>query len=131
MFAKAARIPPISPYPPRLMSLLSKLERALGRYAVPNLALYLVFGQVTVYLAILLGQLDKGLFLFVPRLALMGQWWRVLTFMLMPPSMSVFFFCFACWIFYMRGSALEDYGGPFRFILFIFMGTAKQMKITL
>jgi|CZKI01.1.fsa_nt_gi hypothetical protein len=112
------------------MSLLSKLERALGRYAVPNLALYLVFGQVTVYLAILLGQLDKGLFLFVPRLALMGQWWRVLTFMLMPPSMSVIFICFAWWIFYMMGSALEDYWGAFRFNLFIFMGTALTVGLS-
>jgi hypothetical protein len=130
IFAKAARNPAISPYSPGFMSTLSKLERTLGRFAVPNLALYMVFGQVTVYLAILLGQLDKGLFLFVPRLALMGQWWRILTFMLMPPSMSIIFICFAWWIFYMMGSALEDYWGAFRFNLFILLGAALTVGLS-
>jgi hypothetical protein len=112
------------------MSILYRLERALGRFAVRNLALYLVFGQVTVYLATLLGQLDRGWFLFVPRLALMGQWWRVFTFMLMPPSMNIIFICFAWWIFYMMGSALEDYWGTFRFNLFILAGAALTVGLS-
>ena len=33
------------------MSLLSRLESKLGRYAVPNLTLFLIAGQVIVYLA--------------------------------------------------------------------------------
>ena len=112
------------------MSMLSKLERTLGRFAVPDLALYLVFGQVTVYLAILIGRLDPGLFLFVPRLALMGQWWRLLTFLLMPPPMNIIFICFAWWIFYMMGRALEDFWGAFRFNLFIVLGAALSVGLS-
>lgn len=112
------------------MSLLSKLERSIGRFAIPNLSLYLVFGQVTVYLAVLLGHKDTSAFLFIPRLALMGQWWRILSFLLMPPPMSVIFICFAWWIFYMMGSALEAYWGTFRFNLFIFLGAALTVGLS-
>jgi membrane associated rhomboid family serine protease len=112
------------------MPLLSKLERHLGRYAVPNLSLYLVFGQATVYLAMLLGRLDRSWFVFVPQLALMGQWWRVLTFLLMPPPMSVIFIGFAWWIFYMMGSALEDQWGTFRYNVFIFLGAALTIALS-
>jgi hypothetical protein len=48
------------------MSLLDRLERSLGRYAIPNLALYLVIGQVFVLLAFLLGQLDLRALELVP-----------------------------------------------------------------
>jgi len=112
------------------MSLLTKLERSLGRFAVPNLSLYLVFGQVTVYLAVLLGRLDGSAFVFVPRLALMGQWWRVFSFLLMPPPMNVIFICFAWWIFYIMGNALEDYWGAFRFNVFILLGAALTVGLS-
>jgi len=94
------------------------------------LALYLVFGQVTVYLAVMLGRLDPELFLFIPRRALMGQWWRLFTFLLMPPPMNIIFICFAWWIFYMMGKALEDFWGAFRFNLFILLGAALTIGLS-
>lgn len=112
------------------MSFLSKLERSLGRFAVVNLSLYLVLGQVAVYLAILMGRLDPGTILFVPRLALMGQWWRIFTFLLMPPAMSIIFVGFAWWIFYMMGNALEDSWGAFRYNLFILLGAALTVALS-
>src|SRR5580692_372613 len=112
------------------MSLISKLERPLGRFAIPNLSLYLVFGQVAVYLSVLLGRLDEEWFVFVPKLALLGQWWRVLTFLLMPPPMSLIFICFAWYMFYLMGSALEEYWGTFRYNVFIFLGTALTLGLS-
>ncbi len=112
------------------MSLLSKMERHFGRYAIPNLPLYLVFGQVTVYLAVLIGRLDREWFVLVPRLVLMGQWWRVFAFLLMPPPMGIIFIGFAWWIFYMMGSALEDYWGSFHFNLFVLVGAALTLGLS-
>jgi hypothetical protein len=112
------------------MPILPKLERSLGRFAVQNLSLYLVFGQVAVFLAILIGRVDPDWFLFVPRRALMGQWWRVFTFLLMPPSMSVIFIGFAWWIFYMMGRALEEQWGAFRFNLFVLLGSALTVGLS-
>ena len=55
------------------MSFLDKLERALGRFALPNVSLYLVIGQVFVLLMAMLGRLDLQLFTFVPEDALRGD----------------------------------------------------------
>lgn len=112
------------------MSFLSKLERYLGRFAIPSLALYLIVGQAAVYLAILSGKLDPGMLLFVPRLAMAGQWWRIFAFLLMPPQMSIIFIGFAWWMFYLMGSGLEGFWGTFRFNLFIFLGAALCIGIS-
>ena len=104
------------------MSFLDRLERALGRFAIPNLTLYLVIGQVGVYLALMLGRLDPEWFVLIPQLVLAGQGWRLLTFLLAPPSASVIFIAFAWWIFYLMGNALEAYWGAFRYNLFLLLG---------
>jgi hypothetical protein len=109
------------------MSFLDKLERALGRFAVSNLSLYLVIGQVFVLLAALMGQLDLSYFVLVPARVLHGEWWRLITFWFMPPPPGLFgyiFVAFSWYMFYLMGSALEHYWGEFRFNLFLFLGYA-------
>lgn len=109
------------------MPLLAKLERALGRFAIPNLSLYLVIGQVFVLLSAMLGLLDLTNFVLVPELVRHGDWWRVLTFILMPPPPGMFgylFTAFAWYIFYLMGGALEGFWGEFRYNLFLFTGYA-------
>jgi hypothetical protein len=112
------------------MSLLSKTERLFGRFAIPRLALYLVAGQVAVYVGILFGRIDPTVLLLVPRLVMMGQWWRIFAFMLMPPPSSILFIAFAWWMFCLMGDALEDFWGTFRFNLFIFTGTALTVGLS-
>jgi hypothetical protein len=107
------------------MSLLDKLERALGRFAIPNLSLYLVIGQVFVLLAYLAGRINLTGFLLVPALVTQGEWWRVFSFLLMPPPPGMFgyiFVAFAWYIFYLMGNALEHSWGTFRFNLFLLLG---------
>jgi len=112
--------------------MLDKLERLLGRFAVPHLSLWLVIGQVFVLLSALLGLLDLGYFLLVPELARHGEWWRVLTFIFMPPPPGMFgyvFTAFAWYIFFLMGSALEGFWGEFRFNLFLFTGYALTVGV--
>ncbi|MDB6168757.1 MAG: hypothetical protein JWM88_1621 [Verrucomicrobia bacterium] len=107
------------------MPLLPKLERFLGRFAIPNLSLYLVIGQVFVLLSALLGLLDLGNFLFVPELARQGEWWRLFTMVFMPPPPGLFGYAlvaFAWYMFFLMGGALEGYWGEFRFNLFLLTG---------
>jgi hypothetical protein len=107
------------------MPLLDKLERCLGRFAIPHLSLYLVVGQVFVLLSALLGLLDLSYFVLLPELARHGEWWRVITFVFMPPPPGMFgyiFTAFAWYIFYLMGGALEGFWGEFRFNLFLFTG---------
>jgi len=107
-----------------MSSLLNKLERIFGRFAVPNLSLYLVAGQVAVFTFVWFDKIAIEPFLLIPAYVLHGQMWRVLTFLLVPPPVSWVFIAFSWWIFYLMGSALEDYWGVFRYNLFLFIGWA-------
>ena len=110
------------------MSLPDKLERALGRYAIPNLSIYIVMGQVFVLAALMFNLLPLDLFVLRPVQVLHGQWWRLLTFpfFLATPtgSFGPIFTAFALYMFYMMGSALEAYWGAFRYNLFLLLGYA-------
>ncbi len=107
------------------MSFLDRLERALGRYAIANISLYIVIGQVAVLLGHLMGRIDLQWFLLVPQWVMQGDWWRVFSFILMPPPPGMFgyiFIAFAWYLFYLFGSALEGYWGTFRYNLFLLIG---------
>jgi hypothetical protein len=109
------------------MSFLDKLERSLGRFAIPNLSLYLVIGQVFVLLSWMMGMLDLNKFLLFPALVQEGEWWRLISFLFRPPPPGMFgylFVAFAWYMFYLMGSALEDYWGVFRYNVFLFVGYA-------
>ena len=115
------------------MSLLDKLERALGRYAIHNLSIYIVIGQVFVLLGAMFNLIDLNLFVLVPVRVMHGEWWRLLTFpfFLAPPSgaFGPIFTAFALYMFYMMGSALESYWGPFHYNLFLFLGYALTVGV--
>ena len=53
-----------------LMSLLDRLERLLGRFALPHLGLYLVGAQVFVFLCTLVGLLRPDALDYAPALVL-------------------------------------------------------------
>jgi membrane associated rhomboid family serine protease len=104
------------------MNFLDKLERKLGRIAIPNITLYLVMGQAFFYVAAYSGRLDVGRMLLIPSLVLSGEWWRLLAFVFIPPSTSLIFVFFALYFFYMMGTALEGHWGTFRYNLFLLIG---------
>ena len=102
--------------------MLNKLERIFGRYAIPHLALYLVMGQVGVYLLWMLGSLNLDQMVLYPQLVREGQLWRLFTFFFVPPASSALFIAFAWYLFYLMSNALENNWGAWRFNLFIFTG---------
>jgi hypothetical protein len=108
--------------------MLDKLERWFGRFALPNVTLYLIIGQVFVTLCALLGQIDLNRLVLVPVLVLNGEPWRALSFLFLPPPvnfgsmLSLALLPFAWWIFFLMGSALEQYWGAFRYNLFLLVG---------
>ena len=109
------------------MSLLSKLERFLGRFAIPNLSLYLVIGQVLFWGLALMTGFNLERIALLPVAVFAGEVWRLATFLFLPPSMStntlsIVFMAFAWYIFYLMGSALEHYWGEFRYNAFIGLG---------
>ena len=104
------------------MNWIDKLEKRLGGLAVPNLALYLVAGQVIIFGMEATGRLDITRLFFQPLLVLDGQVWRILTFMFIPferAGGSWFFLIFAWMIFWMTSQALESQWGTFKYNVYI------------
>jgi membrane associated rhomboid family serine protease len=97
-------------------------ERKLQPFAISNLTLYLVIGQTIVYLAELLGYIDLRQWILVPAFVLQGEYWRVFTFVLVPPAAHWALIAFALYFLYFMGTALENYWGPVRYNLFLLCG---------
>lgn len=108
--------------------MLDRLERKLGRFAIPNLVLFLVAGQVGSWI---LSKTERGAeFLvaieLVPQLVLRGEVWRLVSFLFVRPppdllfgDLGVIFFLMLTFIY---GRALEDTWGAFKFNAYLFVG---------
>jgi hypothetical protein len=109
------------------MSFFTKLERLFGRFAIPNITLYLIIGQVFFWgLAMMIGFDLRNIALF-PAAVMVGQIWRVVTFLFVPPSLSTDVFslismAFGWYLFFLMGTALEHNWGAFRYNAFLFVG---------
>lgn len=104
--------------------MLSKLQRKFGRFAIPNLTIYLIATYIIGYV---LSYASGGRLLlylaFEPTLVLRGQIWRLITWILVPPSGSnIFVILLMLFIFYQFGTILERTWGAFRYNFFIFNG---------
>ncbi len=105
------------------MDIISKLEKRFGSWAIPNLAVYLIVIQA-IGVVLLMGHYTTYNDLLLHGSSVMdrGQWWRLLSFMMLPRTMSPIWLFFAFYIFYMISNSLEQQWGTFRFNLFILSG---------
>jgi hypothetical protein len=105
------------------MSLISRLERRFGRFAIPNLTMVIIAGQAALYVASLFPQgfaIDR--LALNPARVLQGEVWRVVTFLFTPPHMSPIFALFYFSLLQLFGTTLEHHWGTFRFNVFLFIG---------
>ena len=104
------------------MNLLEKIERRCGWFAVPHLTLAVIAVQALAFLALTGNpELYGGMVLWADAV-MAGQWWRLLTFLMLPPTQSIIFVIFAWYLLYLMGNALEDTWGTFRYNLFWLIG---------
>jgi hypothetical protein len=109
------------------MSLLSRLDSRFGRYAVPNLTVILIAGQVFLYVAHHLAPAPGGndvldRIRLYPGEVLQGEFWRLLTFLFDPPLRNPLFAFFFWYLFYLMGTALETTWSAFRYNVFLAIG---------
>jgi hypothetical protein len=112
------------------MNLLDTLERKFRRYAIPNLTLSLIIGQVIFFVFHMTGKFLLERVVLVPELVLMGEWWRLLTFLFIPPLTNPLFAFFAWYMFYLMGTALEGHWGDFRYNLFLLIGYLVTVAVS-
>lgn len=108
------------------MNFLNKLERKFGRYAIRNLSLYIIIAYAIGYALSLLthiGGIDiLGFVRLNPALICKGQVWRVISWVIVPPSNIDIFTIIMLYFYYQIGNTLEATWGPFRYNVYIFSG---------
>lgn len=105
------------------MNWLNKLERKFGRYAIPNLMYYIIILYGAGFVLNLLKPQFYNQYLSLNAEAILhGQVWRIITFIIRPPSQSIIFVVFALYLYYMISKQLEKAWGAFRFNLYFFAG---------
>jgi len=103
---------------------LYKLERKIGRIAIPRLILYVVCGQLVVFLSDWL----------MPALSLSGwlsldvsmvlklQLWRLITFIIVPESSGGLLILLMFYFYWIIGNSLEQIWGAFQFTMYYLIG---------
>ena len=73
-----------------VLNWLDKLERKFGRYAIPNLTVYLLAGYVIGFAVYYLAPNLLRYLTLEPYYILHGQIWRIISWVLIPPTGSLF-----------------------------------------
>jgi hypothetical protein len=112
-------------------SLLARLDRRLGRYAIPNLMAYIVAGMGILWFLSMsrpeaLDRLELDLYA-VRR----GELWRLLTFVLIPPRSSPLWLMVNLYFMWWVGSSLEQQWGAFKFNVYYFANVAGAIVAAL
>lgn len=104
------------------MNWLNKLERRLGRFAIPNLMIYLVGAYGIGYVLYMTAPGILNYLVLSPYHILHGQIWRLVTWVFMPTTGSLFSLLIMAYLYYQLGTTLERNWGTFRFNVYIFGG---------
>ena len=104
------------------MNWLNRLEHKFGRYAVRNLPAYIIAFYAAGYLISMLMPRVLEFCLLEPAYILQGQIWRIVTWILVPPSDFGLFTLIMLYFYYSLGKVLERTWGAFRFNVYIFSG---------
>jgi len=102
--------------------LLARLERKIGRYAIPNLILFIVGGMALVWVLSrtrpeIIERIDLNM-----AAVLRGEVWRLVTFLFIPMDSSPLWVLVNLYFTWWVGSSLEQHWGAFKFNAFYFIG---------
>ncbi|MGE3242955.1 MAG: rhomboid family intramembrane serine protease [Pirellulales bacterium] len=116
------------------MRWIDRLESKLGRFAVPNVTVILIAGQVLIYLAShapppFAGEAVFETIGFDPSRVAAGEWWRLITFAFTPPGTNALFAFFFWYLFYLFGTTLEAQWGAFRYNVYLLLGYFASLAL--
>ena len=95
------------------------LERKLGWLAIPNLAIILVTLQAMGSLFAFMDPIWVERFALIPEAVYGGQYWRLVTFLALPLSMSPIWVLFSLWFMYFVVNTIENEWGAFKTTFFL------------
>jgi len=102
---------------------MGKFERKFGKYAVKNLALILIIFYGVGYVLYLVNPAALNYLTLDPYAIVHGQVWRLISWILVPPTYSFNFLTLIMLMFYYSiGKTLERAWGDFLFNVYVFSG---------
>lgn len=105
-------------------SFSQKFEKKFGKYAIPNLSLYLILCYGAGYVISMINPDFLGFLTLDPyKIIFQKQIWRIFTWIVIPPESSNIFFVLIMMMFYYSiGTSLERVWGTYRYNLYLFLG---------
>ncbi len=108
------------------MSFLQKLEKKIGKYSIRNLTKYIILTYVIGYVLMMIeygtGAPIREAIGLNPDAILHGQIWRIVSWVLIPPSSFDVFTIIMLICYYQLGTLLERVWGDFLYNVYIFGG---------
>lgn len=104
------------------MGFLNKMERKFGKYAVSNLTFWLLGAWLVGFIIQLTMPEVQSLLTLEPVFILRGQIWRLVSWLLIPPSVNMIFLIFFFSCYYFIGTSIEQAIGTFRYNVYLFSG---------
>lgn len=102
------------------------------RFGIPNLMKVLVITQIAVYAVDLIMSMIMGYgwtyyLYFSPAAVLMGQVWRLITWLVVPNASNPFMLLLSCYFYWWIASTLERQWGTAKFNLFYLVGSVLSL----
>lgn len=104
------------------MDWMNRMERKFGKYAVSNLTVLLLVCYGTGFVISIVYPQLLYYFTLEPALILKGQIWRLISWVIIPPTGSVIAFLFVLLLYSSLGKTLETVWGDFRYNVYILSG---------
>lgn len=105
------------------MNFLNKWERRFGKYAIHGLMKYIIVCYIIGYVLEFAAPNALYYLTLEPYMIFhYGQIWRIVSWILIPPSQNIIFAIIMIIFYYQLGTVLEQTWGAFRFNVYIFGG---------
>ena len=101
---------------------MSNFEKKFGKYAIKNISLALIMCYVVGYIIELINRDFLNYLTLDPYAILRGQIWRVLTWIVVPPSDLNVFIIIMLLFYYNIGTSLERTWGTYRYNVYLLSG---------
>ncbi len=107
------------------------LQRRFGSWTIPGLVNFIVGMNAAVWALSLLKPEFPSVLALDPHRVMQGEWWRIFTFLFIPPASSPLWMFLWLYLLYTYASALEREWGDFRFNLYYAIGAASTAAASL
>ena len=108
---------------------MSKLEKKLGKYAIKNISLYLIVCYAIGYILLIFSENNPFfsevlmmLTLDPYKIIMEFQIWRLVTWLIIPPSGFDFWVIISLYFYWSLGTSLEHTWGTYRYNVYLFTG---------